>query len=353
MPTATRDTAELVPPLRDASRKLVRQWGFLRPTLAESGLSPAAVHCLIEIGDFGVQSPTQLLGILQVLESELDHTIGELESAGDVRRQWKTTESGDTEQLFVPTERGLQTLAAINAWSQEQVSRALAATSPDAGDMIIEAFKLYASAMQSAQQSTPSLPLVPVVSRPETTITVLPGYRPGILGRCLEMHMYYYSRVLGWGAPMEAHLAQGFGDMLSRISSPLNEVWAAIETSPGDSPLEKGRIVGTIWIDGENLGMEGVGHLRGFILDETVHGRGIGRKMMDEAMAFVRKAGFREVRLWTVRELLVARRMYEKAGFVEVGEHEVDSRLYGRVLSSMEYCWKRPVSEGCIQEMPS
>ena len=36
--------------LRELSRKLVRELGFMRSTLAGSDLAPSAVHALIEIG---------------------------------------------------------------------------------------------------------------------------------------------------------------------------------------------------------------------------------------------------------------------------------------------------------------
>ncbi|OIW35253.1 hypothetical protein CONLIGDRAFT_48151 [Coniochaeta ligniaria NRRL 30616] len=353
MPSATRDTADLVSHLRDASRKLVREWGFLQRTLAGSGLSPAALHCLIEIGDFGVRTSPRLRQVLKVQESELEHTIAELQHSGDIENHWQETESGDSERVFCPTERGLQTLRAINAYARDQARRALAVAPPNAGDKIIEAFTTYASALQSARQEPARDRSLPPRQEhghgpvPELTFTVVSGYRHGILARCLEMHIGYYGCVAKCGAPFEAALARGFGDLCRRISNPMNEVWAVLERAPGDAVPSQGesRIVGTIWIDGEDLG-EGVGHLRGFILDDSVRGRGLGRKLMDEAMAFVDKVGFKEVRLRTARQLTVARRMYEKAGFIEVGDVQEDPVVFGTELLMMEYVWKRRNSGG-------
>lgn len=178
-------------------------------------------------------------------------------------------------------------------------------------------------------------------------MTVVSGYRHGILSRCLEMHIKYYGRIAKAGAPFEALLARDFGDLCGRISNPMNEVWAVMERAPGGATPSQGegRIVGTIWVDGEDLG-EGVGHLRGFILDDSVRGRGMGRKLMDEAMAFIDKVGFKEVRLRTARQLTVARRMYEKAGFIDVGDLQEDPAIFGTDLMVMEYVWKRPTPGG-------
>ncbi|WP_342212198.1 hypothetical protein [Roseitalea porphyridii] len=46
MPTDAATIAHI----RDASRRLVRELGFMQATLAGTDLSPSAVHAIIEIG---------------------------------------------------------------------------------------------------------------------------------------------------------------------------------------------------------------------------------------------------------------------------------------------------------------
>lgn len=48
VPTKSRDATILE--LRDFSRRLVRELGFMRATLADSALAPSAVHAVLEIG---------------------------------------------------------------------------------------------------------------------------------------------------------------------------------------------------------------------------------------------------------------------------------------------------------------
>ena len=47
-PVQSRDKTILE--LREFSRKLVRELGFMRSTLADSDLAPSAVHAILEIG---------------------------------------------------------------------------------------------------------------------------------------------------------------------------------------------------------------------------------------------------------------------------------------------------------------
>lgn len=41
-----------------------------------------------------------------------------------------------------------------------------------------------------------------------------------------------------------------------------------------------------------------------------------------------------------------ARRMYEKVGFIDVGDLQEDPAIFGTELMTMEYVWKRPTSGG-------
>lgn len=113
----------------------------------------------------------------------------------------------------------------------------------------------------------------------------------------------------------------------------MNQAWTAIDARTN-------RIVGVIFIDGEDLGLPGVAHLRSFIVDDSVRGSGAGKKLIAAAMAFVDEVGFEEVRLNTIRELAAARRLYRTFGFVEAREVEIQE--FGMVFGHLQCVWKRP-----------
>ena len=58
--------------------------------------------------------------------------------------------------------------------------------------------------------------------------------------------------------------------------------------------------------------------LRWFYVDPDVQGNGIGRTLMNKALEFCRGMNYEQVELWTVDELLRARRLYASFGFVHV-----------------------------------
>ena len=58
----------------------------------------------------------------------------------------------------------------------------------------------------------------------------------------------------------------------------------------------------------------GLAHLRWFIVDDSLRGRGVGRGLLEQAMAFVDAHHF-ECYLWTFQGLDAARHLYLEAGF--------------------------------------
>jgi GNAT superfamily N-acetyltransferase len=60
---------------------------------------------------------------------------------------------------------------------------------------------------------------------------------------------------------------------------------------------------------------------------------GIGTRLVDECIAFARRAGYDQLMLWTNDVLLAARRIYERAGFgliEEEAHHSFGHDLVGQ-----------------------
>ncbi|KAK3301158.1 uncharacterized protein B0H64DRAFT_32320 [Chaetomium fimeti] len=337
--------------LREASRKLVREWGFLRPTPIPFPLSPAAVHCMIEVGDYGRRSFPDLCTELKVPPAQLSQTLAELISGGIVRRELNpTSQAGQVTagygETYTLTTAGVSALAEINAHAKEQVTKALTAAPPGAGANITAAFQAYAVALEQSRSSHADInPAITPATTPEPpmppTVSIVAGYRPGILARTLEMHLDFYYPREGWGRKFESVLSTGLGDLLDRLERPMNQVWSAVMTTPGQDPgtpaLE--RMVGVVYIDGESSGEEGVARVRAFIVDESTRGLGVGKQLFAAAMQFVRETGFRECRLVTQRCLTTARRLYEREGFKEAGEVWFEG--FGNGTMELSYVWRR------------
>lgn len=140
------------------------------------------------------------------------------------------------------------------------------------------------------------------------------GYIPCLIGRIVAMHAAYYSRWAGFGAAFECRVAGDLAEFVTRLERSGNGIWHA---------LQDDQIVGSIAIDGEDLGNRHA-HLRWFIVADHLHGAGLGKALLQQALLFSDCHGFAETHLWTLKGLETARELYERHGFVLADEYRGD-----------------------------
>lgn len=310
--------------IRDASRRLVRELGFMGQTLAGTDLPPSSVHALIAVGEGEAATAAALCDLLRLEKSSVSRLVRKLVTAG-LMAEGASERDGRVKPLAL-TGRGRETLAAIHRFARSQVRRAMDVLPPAAHGMVAEGLSAYAAALRASRSGGPAgaAPGVEIVC----------GYQPGVIGRCVEMHARYYARTAGFGPVFEGTVAAGMAGFLPRLDRAGNGLWVA---------MRQGQIIGTLAIDGDDLnqgGTEGrrVAHLRWFIVDDGARGGGTGRRLLSAALAFCDAQGFAETRLWTFRGLDAARRLYEEAGFVL--EREWLGEQWGTEVR--EQCFSRP-----------
>jgi len=130
--------------------------------------------------------------------------------------------------------------------------------------------------------------------------------RPGDVGEVVALHGRLYASEYGLDVTMEAHVASGLAAWLDGPPAPPGRLWVA----DGDE-----RIAGCIGVTG--LSPERA-RLRWFAVDPAARGRGLGRALLSEALAFARASGYAAIELETFSELTAAARLYREAGFERV-----------------------------------
>lgn len=283
--------------IRYASRELVRQLGFMGGHFAGTELSPSAVHALIEIGS-GEVTARDLGKRLHLEKSSVSRMLRKLVESGDV---WVVMgkEDGRVKRLFL-TAAGKRRLAAINSFGRNQVIGALEHLDSVQAQTVLRGLRLYAQALGDHAGRAP-LRSGAVITR---------GYRPGIIAEITRMHASYYARASGFGQRFESVVANGLADFCDRLENPRNAIWSIAR--------DRG-VIGSIAIDSEDLGVN-IAHLRWFILDDDARGFGLGKQLLDTALAFADEHAFKETHLWTFAGLDAARHLYEVRGFVLVEE---------------------------------
>ena len=151
---------------------------------------------------------------------------------------------------------------------------------------------------------------------------------PGTLGAVVSLHGRWYARHWNFGAYFEALVARDLGAFLAAFDPRRDGFWVERD--------DAGAVAGSISIVGPRAS-DAPARLRWFIVDEGLQGRGLGRKLMRDAMQFCRDAGHRCVTLTTFAGLDAARALYEAHGFRLTDEH-VDS-TWGVPVTEQHYDW--------------
>ncbi len=138
-------------------------------------------------------------------------------------------------------------------------------------------------------------------------VTVRHELGPGDIGRIVFLHGTFCAREYGFDSTFEAYVAEPL-TLFARSRSERNRIWVA---ERGD------RIVGCVAIVGVS---DDEAQSRWLLVDPSARGKGLGRRLLSDALAFAQQRSYKSVFLWTVRALTAAAHLYRSVGFRKVAE---------------------------------
>ena len=156
-----------------------------------------------------------------------------------------------------------------------------------------------------------------------TDIRIRNDLGPGDIGAIIQMHARLYASECGYGIQFEAYVAQGLLEFYAAYDAGRDRVWIC---------EHDGRMIGSMLL------MHRAGdaaQLRYFLIRPEYRGIGLGKRMMDLWMQFLREHGYGSAYLWTVDELPVAAALYRQYGFALTDEKP--STAFGKPLREQRY----------------
>lgn len=151
---------------------------------------------------------------------------------------------------------------------------------------------------------------------------IRPLGQPGDLGWVVMAHGEVYAAEYGWDTSFEALVARIVADYAGGHDPAREAAWIA---------EQDGQRVGCVFCVAAD---ETTAQLRILLLHPSARGQGLGARLVDECLAFARRAGYRRMRLWTNHPLAAARHVYLSRGFTlaeEEPHHSYGADLIGQI----------------------
>jgi GNAT superfamily N-acetyltransferase len=153
-------------------------------------------------------------------------------------------------------------------------------------------------------------------------IKIRHGLKPGDIGCLTWLHGIRYAEEYGWDYTFEAYVAGPLAEF-AKSCGDRERIWIVEQDE---------KVAGSIAVVEAS---KEEAQLRWLLLHPDLRGHGIGRILVEEAIDFCRKSGYRLAFLWTVSILTAAASLYRSVGF-QLTQNETHE-LWGKILTEQRY----------------
>jgi N-acetylglutamate synthase-like GNAT family acetyltransferase len=153
-------------------------------------------------------------------------------------------------------------------------------------------------------------------------ISIRTQLQPGDIGCVTYMHGTLYYKEYGYGLQFESYVAKGLCEFYEKYNPERNRIWACEHNN---------RMIGFLLLMDRGKSAQ----LRYFLVEPEYRGLGLGARLLDLYMDFLRGCSYKESYLWTTHELDSAAFLYKQLGFTLTEEKE--SNAFGKPLREQRY----------------
>ncbi len=288
---------EYIAAIRRFNRFYTRQIGLLDEGLLNSPFSLTQSRTLYELAQRKHSTAADLCKDLGLDAGYLSRILAGFEKGGLIE---KTASPHDARQtLLALTRKGRKAFIPLNARSNQQVATMLGKLPAAKQVNLILAMRTIESVLSGGAEAPMTYVLRP--------------HRPGDMGWVVQQHGVLYYQEYGYDERFEALVAAIVAEFIEKLDPARERCWIA---------ERDGENVGSVFLVKKS---PAVSKLRLLLVEPSVRGLGIGKRLVAECIRFARDAGYKRIMLWTQSELTPARRIYEAAGFKLVGEKKHQS----------------------------
>ncbi|AZO15257.1 GNAT family N-acetyltransferase [Mesorhizobium sp. M2A.F.Ca.ET.043.05.1.1] len=296
---------ERIDTVRAFNRFYTRQIGLLDEGLLKSPFSLTEARVLYELAHRDGLVASNLVRDLGLDPGYVSRLLKKFEERGLVERE--ASEADARRSSIALTPAGRQAFAPLNRDSHDQVRALLDRLPPAHQERLVNAMRTVQYLLGDRPE-----PKVPYILRP---------LQVGDIGWVTRRQGMLYTEEYGWDGTYEALVAEILAEFVKKFDAQWERAWIA---------EREGEVVGSVFVVRKS---SEVAKLRLLYVEPSARGLGIGRRLVDECIAFARAKGYKTLTLWTNDILGSARRIYQAAGFQLVDEerhHSFGKDLVGQ-----------------------
>jgi DNA-binding MarR family transcriptional regulator/predicted GNAT family N-acyltransferase len=271
--------------VRAFNRFYTRRIGVVREGYLQSRFSLTEARVLYDLAHADGVTATQIGAALDLDAGYLSRMLRQFEQDGLVARAPATADR--RQSILTLTKAGRAAFSPLDQRSREQVGAMLAALPEPAQEAVV-------GGMQAIARILSDHP-------PSDWTTRHPA--PGDIGWVIERHGALYAEEYNFNRKFEVLVAQVAGAFLADHDPARERCWIA---------ERDGTRVGSVFLVRKT---DEIGKLRLLLVEPSARGLGIGKRLVEECIAFARQVGYRRMTLWTNDILVAARSIYHATGF--------------------------------------
>jgi len=153
-------------------------------------------------------------------------------------------------------------------------------------------------------------------------ISIRNEIKPGDIGYIIYLHGLLYAKEYGFDCSFESYVAVPLAEFVRSIKD-RERIWI----------IEKNSVIAGSMAIVEHTNSKA--QLRWLLLHPVIRRHGLGKKLVEEAIAFCRCCGYSSIFLWTVNLLRASAQLYKSKGFQLT--QEKTHKIWGVKLTEQRY----------------
>jgi DNA-binding MarR family transcriptional regulator/GNAT superfamily N-acetyltransferase len=273
--------------VRRFNRFYTRRIGVLQPGYLGSPFPLPQARVLYELGQRGETTASELGADLDLDLGYLSRLLQGLRRHGLVQGEAAKEDARRVRLSLTP--KGRKAYQQLDARSREEVAGMLGKLAAPDQARLIDALHTIEGVLE--REGNPQSPIR------------LRGHRPGDMGWVVQAHGRIYFQEYGWDERFEALVADIAAKFVQNFDPSRERCWIA---------EMEGEPVGSVFVVKQS---KTVAKLRLLLVEPKARGQGLGRRLVEECIAFARAKSYRRLVLWTQSNLAAARAIYRACGF--------------------------------------